>query len=233
MKHPAVEAFGGLSSQSSPGRLLQMWMPGPREAGTRLPVLASVLDDDELLVVQRVREIDVERKRKAQKPHREKMEAGRKPLMGAEAPEISASQWLNSSRRINLKELKGKPVLVYFEDPSFHYSTENLASLQEVNEQYAARGLTVIGVLPSRAAERLPGLIKHMKLTFPIAVDDGHTVDRFCVTDLPSYFFIDREGKLVGAEYADFFRKIAVPVPNAKAIEDLLEDGKQINGRDR
>ena len=108
----------------------------------------------------------------------------------------------------------------------FAQAADQLSILQQLYEEYRDQGFTVIALLPSGRAGWAAEAIKSKGLTFPIAIDDGQTCERFCITDSPSYFLINRDGKIVSSQYADRFGQIAIRIPRAADIEPLVKGGK-------
>jgi peroxiredoxin len=192
---------------------------GPPEFAGRQDIFATVLDDGELLVVQRVREVDVERARAARE-RREKLEAQRKHLLGAAPPEISASKWLNSPRPVALGDLKGKVVLVYYWGDYSQAISRSLTELETLYGKYRDGGLVIVGIQSPRGAEQLAKLVEQGGVKFPIAVDDGQTPERFAIMGSRSYFLIGRDGKIARSQYAD--PSTSLPPPGFAEIENLL-----------
>lgn len=210
MKHPEVEEIRGVSVDFNAGDVVQLRVDGPPEYSGRLPALATVLDDGELLVVHRVRELDVERKRAA-RVAREKLAAERERLLGVALPEISASQWI--PRAYGWDELKGKVVLVYYAGDFVRVANSHinspLSAVKVLHQRYRERGLEVVAIAAPNQAPSYAEFIQELKLPFPVAIDDGQTASRYLIKTASrggpsptSYFLIGRDGKLARSYYS-------------------------------
>jgi thiol-disulfide isomerase/thioredoxin len=98
--------------------------------------------------------------------------------------------------------LKGAPVLVHFWGVSCHICHDNMPTIAEWRDAYAAAGLRVIAIhLPREEADtdvaRVRDDAARMKITEPIAIDNAVAVaDAFDNRYVPAYFLFDREGLL-------------------------------------
>jgi hypothetical protein len=224
MKHPEVEEIRGVSISFNAGDVVQLRVDGPPEFSGRLPALATVLDDGELLVVNRVRELDVDRERAARLA-REKLAAERERLLGAPPAEVSASQWI--PRAYGWDELKGKVVLVYYAGDFLRVANSRfnspLKTVEVLHQRYCERGLEVVAIAAPNQAPSYAEFIQERKLPFPVAIDDGQTASRFVIETvsrggpLPScYLLIGRDGKLARSHYSG-------PLP-IDEVQELLRD---------
>jgi thiol-disulfide isomerase/thioredoxin len=168
-----------------------------------------VLDDGELLVANRTRpEIYIaEKKRQAA---REAILSGR-PL-----PELDVTSWLNTDEPLTWDSLRGKVVLVDFWGTWCGPCVAKLPETQALHDKYAGRGLMVLGIHSNQGGEECAAFVAEHSYTFPIAIDSGKTADAFAVDGWPTYFLIDREGKVVKAFEHE--------PPRDEAIEKLLDE---------
>lgn len=153
----------------------------------------TLLDDGDLLVGQRL-ENWVAVKKLARRELRKK-------LPGSPAPKLTGT-WLNTGgEKLSWDDLKGNAVLLVFFNLSFQPSfTERLPEMKALDEFYD-KGLVIVGVHSRSSAEEGEQLVEKagLKLKFPVLVDEYDTENRYGVEDMPSYFLIDREGKIVWA----------------------------------
>lgn len=153
----------------------------------------TLLDDGDLLVGQRLEHwvaVKVIARREL-----------RKKLPGSPAPKLSGT-WLNTGgEKLNWDDLKGNAVLLVFFNLSFQPSfTERLREMKALDEFYD-KGLVIVGVHSRSVAEMGEQYVEKAgpKLKFPVLVDEYDTENCYGVEEMPSYFLIDREGKIVWA----------------------------------
>jgi hypothetical protein len=61
----------------------------------------------------------------------------------------------------------------------------------------------------------LPKFVKEKKITFPVMIDQGETAKRYLIDSWPTYFLIDRTGKVSWGFAPDY--------PSVGQIEELLK----------
>lgn len=121
--------------------------------------------------------------------------------LGTPMPSLAgATEWINGEPKWD--ELRGAPVLVHFWAVSCHICHENMPSIVEWRDAYAAAGLRVVAIhMPREEADtdvaRVRDDVARMKITEPCGVDNLHAVaDAFDNRYVPAYFLFDREGVL-------------------------------------
>jgi thiol-disulfide isomerase/thioredoxin len=150
------------------------------------------------------------------------------PPLRAAAPAIAPAftskqpdDWINS-RPLQLAELRGKPVLVEFWTFGCSNCRNTLPWLKATHEQFAPRGLTIIGVhTPEFAHERDPkqvqDWVKKLGIRYPVMLDPDFAYwnslgNRYW----PAFYLLDAEGRIVatrigelhaGREGADSFTR--------------------------
>ena len=85
---------------------------------------------------------------------------------------------------------------------------------QQLHARYKDKGLAVIGVHVSRGASRAQAFVRSHGLTFPVLLDDGGTSGRYGIRAIPTYFLVDRRGRIVSGP--------THTPPSAEEIERLL-----------
>jgi len=154
-------------------------------------------------------------------------ESLRHRLGGTRAPALSANRWLNADKPVVLDELMSRLTLVGFWAGWSEPSVKKLRQLQALHKEFAARGLTVIGVHSALKADEVAETVRTHEVKFPIMVDDtsehpkrfGVTSERYRVYELPAFFLIDEQGTvLVG---------YGMGPPPAEMIEALLKEPRK------
>jgi thiol-disulfide isomerase/thioredoxin len=167
-----------------------------------------LLDDGELLVATRTPLAAYEAVKK--------QNAVREAVLAGKLPAIDAVDWLNTEGDLTWQSLKGKAVLVDFWGTWCGACVAKLPAVQALHDKYADRGLAVVGVHSSQDAETCADYVKEHNLTFPVAVDSGNTAEAFAIGAWPSYFLVDRSGRLVSSYTSE--------LPTPDQIETLLKD---------
>jgi thiol-disulfide isomerase/thioredoxin len=187
-----VEARHGFSSR---GRLVYMFFG-----------LARLQDEGDLLVAERAIPDMVELALAAKKLRKE---MGDKP-----APALVTREWFNTPAELSIDKLHGKIVLVDFWGKWCGPCVEKLPRLEALHHKYKDRGLQVIGIHSVNDSDSVGEFLKDKKITFAVAVDKGETAKRYAVQTWPTYFLIDKAGKVVWGFSSD--------LPAESKIEELL-----------
>jgi thiol-disulfide isomerase/thioredoxin len=168
--------------------------------------LARLQDEGDLLVAERAIPEMVEHAIAAKKLRKE---MGDKP-----APALVTREWFNTPAELSLDKLHGKIVLVDFWGKWCEPCVEKLPRLEALHQKYKGRGLQVIGIHSINDSESVGEFLKDKKITFAVAVDKGETAQRYAVQTWPTYFLIDKAGKVVWGFSSD--------LPPESKIEELL-----------
>ena len=106
-------------------------------------------------------------------------------VVGKPAPGWTLERWFNSPP-LTVESLRGSVVLVrWFMSPGCPFCSATAPSLNGFHEQYATRGLRVIGMYHHKGKEPLDpedvqGYVKHYGFAFPVAIDaDWQTLRRW------------------------------------------------------
>ena len=114
------------------------------------------------------------------------------------APEVTFSTL--EGEKINMQELRGRPVLVTFWATTCPGCIKEMPHLVELYEEYANGGFELIGVAMSYdPPNRVLELAAERQLPYPIALDlDGGLASAFGNVMLtPTSFLIDPDGKVI------------------------------------
>lgn len=114
------------------------------------------------------------------------------------APDITFNTL--DGKTIDLKSLKGKPVLVTFWATSCPGCIKEMPHLIELYKELHGKGLEIIGVaMPYDRPDHVIEMSKRKQIPYPIAIDiQGEAVTAFGKVQLtPTSFLINPEGKIV------------------------------------
>jgi thiol-disulfide isomerase/thioredoxin/uncharacterized GH25 family protein len=143
-------------------------------------------------------------------------------LLSHPGPALKAAAWINTSTPMP-DGLNGKIVLVDFWSINCGPCVAALPAVQKASEQFAGRGVVVVGVHDSGIEkDRLTSFVRAHNLTYPIALDMddpkretfGQIMRGYGVTGIPTVAVLDRQGIV---RYLDYGLEGAV-----KVIGDLL-----------
>ncbi len=126
-------------------------------------------------------------------------------------------------KEITLSKLKGKPILLDFWATWCGPCRESIPHLISLYNAYREKGTEVIGISMDKGEiERVKNFVKSMNIPYPIAIASSEVVQKYRVTNLPTTFIIDREGK-IREKIVGFNTKIA---QRMKTILDELNSEK-------
>ncbi|MBN1423043.1 TlpA family protein disulfide reductase [Candidatus Fermentibacteria bacterium] len=106
-----------------------------------------------------------------------------------------------SRQKVCLEELiKDGPLVLDFWATWCGPCVKALPHLQALSEEFADRGVTVIGMCADspKTVSRVPGFVQGRKLTFPILMDtDNEVMRRYKIANLPYTCIVDTSGTIV------------------------------------
>ena len=109
--------------------------------------------------------------------------------------------WLNGEPKD--EELRGLPVVVSFWSQSCYICHDTAEQVNAWRDRFAAHGVAFVSVHQPRSEDELEVAAvtadarENMKLTQPVAIDNGHTiVDRFENQFVPAFYVFNRKHEL-------------------------------------
>ena len=121
--------------------------------------------------------------------------------VGKPAPQFSEPAV--SGGKLNLADFKGKAIYLNFFATWCPPCNEEAPAVERLQNQYAARGLQVIGVDVLENQAKAQSFVKAHDLTYPAVVDDGTLRDQYRINGLPVHVFIDRSGTIKKIELGE------------------------------
>jgi thiol-disulfide isomerase/thioredoxin len=114
------------------------------------------------------------------------------------APALNVAQWVQGE--LDLAALQGKVVLIDFWGTWCGPCVAALPKLVALHEKYKDRGLVIIGIHTTNAAENLPGFLTQHALPYSLAIDrEDATVKAYGIRAFPSLVMIGKDGKVAAA----------------------------------
>ena len=113
-------------------------------------------------------------------------------LQGKPAPELQLNGWINS-KALNLKQLKGKIVVLDFWATWCGPCIASIPHTNELMEKYSKKGVLIIGVCAQRGAEKIKATVKDRGLQLPVAFVQGPNAANKGNSH-PLYYRICRQG---------------------------------------
>ena len=114
-------------------------------------------------------------------------------MVGRQAPEIEAQQWMNSGP-LSLKALRGKIVVVEFWATWCGPCRQSIPHLNELHKKFSGQGVVVIGLTdePKGEVERFA---REVEIAYPIGTG-SQTGGLYGVSGIPHAFIVDPSGKI-------------------------------------
>jgi len=114
---------------------------------------------------------------------------------------------------VSLSDYRGKLVMINFWASWCPPCNSEMPDLQRYYEQHQDEDFIILGVNYQDTPDKVQAFIEKYGVTFPILLDsDGRIANLFGVQGLPTSFFVDKEGNVLGYQ----------PGPVTK---EMLEDG--------
>ncbi len=143
---------------------------------------------------------------------------------GADAPAFSAKN--QDGKTVNLKDLKGKPVLMFFypkdDTPG---CTKEACNFRDSYTKFKDLGTVILGVSRQDEASHQKFKAKH-KLPFDLLVDkDGKLAESFGVSLMPAVGFHNRQSVLIGPDgkVAKFYNAVDPTQHSDETLKDIQE----------
>lgn len=101
-----------------------------------------------------------------------------------------------AGNRVTLSQLKGKVVLLDFWATWCGPCRQSMPSVQKLHEEYASKGLQVLGVNVDEDPSSVAAFAGKMGITYPVLLAGGTGVDsEYGVTGIPAFLLLDKEGR--------------------------------------
>lgn len=129
------------------------------------------------------------------------------------APDLALND--QSGETISLSALKGKVVLLDFWGVWCGPCRKKLPPTQDIHDEFRDKSLVVIGIHSSSRTEGMADFIAQNNITFPVGIDPGHIADDYSVNAWPTYYLIDKQGRIAwGPQHG---------LPSKGQIQSLLD----------
>jgi len=116
------------------------------------------------------------------------------------------------AEEIELKDLKGNPVnifeyygkstILFFWTTWCPYCRTEIRQLDKIYDQAKSEGISIIGINIGESNQKVVKFFKNYALKLKILLDnEGLLADRYNVIGVPTYVFLDKNGKMVLTEH--------------------------------
>jgi peroxiredoxin len=118
-------------------------------------------------------------------------------IVGKPAPDFALKTL--DGKTLRLSELRGKAVVLNFWATWCPPCKVELPWFVDLQKQYGGQGLEIVGISEDEGGkDKVAQFVKEMGVNYTIAVDDDSVAEKYGdVEDLPTTFYIDRNGKIV------------------------------------
>jgi peroxiredoxin len=136
------------------------------------------------------------------------------------APNFSLNN--SSGRSVELKDYRGKVILLDFWATWCHGCKEEIPWFSKFDRKYGSKGFTVIGVSMDEGGWKVVNpFLAGIKVHYPMLLGDKPTAEQFGINALPETFLIDREGRIAATYKAGLVNKDDVEA-NIRALLSKL-----------
>lgn len=121
------------------------------------------------------------------------------PIQGnKKAPDFSLQDL--DGKKIELKQFKGKVILLNFWATWCHPCREEMTSLEALHQQFQGKKFVLLTIsVDYEGAKTVQAFVKKHHYTFPVLLDPkGKTLDLFGVRGIPATYLISKKGIMVG-----------------------------------
>jgi len=116
---------------------------------------------------------------------------------GTKSPEFDGTT--ADGRTVSLASLRGKVILLNFWATWCQECRPEMPLFERLHREFAAQGLSVVGINAREGTAAIRGYAKELGLTFPLVLDvKGEINAAYGVIGLPATFLIGRDGRAVG-----------------------------------
>ncbi len=138
---------------------------------------------------------NIARKRQAEARRTGSLAPGQ--VIGRVAPDFSLKTL--DGKTLTLSDLRGKAVVLNFWATWCPPCKVELPWFVDLQKQYGPQGLQVVGISEDEGGkDKVAQFVKEMGVNYTIAVDDNSVSEKYGdVEDLPTTFYIDRNGKII------------------------------------
>lgn len=155
---------------------------------------------------------NVARKRQAEAARTGALVPGQ--VAGKVAPDFTVKTL--DGKTLKLSELRGHAVVLNFWATWCPPCKMELPWFVDLQKKYGPQGLQIVGISEDEGGkDKVAAFVKEMGVNYPIAMDDVNVSEKYGdVEDLPTTFYIDRNGKIV---------EFAMGLVDRSEIEDKMK----------
>lgn len=127
-----------------------------------------------------------------------------------------------NNKLLRLSDFKGKTVMLNFWATWCGPCIKEMPSMEQLYRRFKDKGFIIISIASGENKESVTSFIEKINITFPALLDtDLKVTDSYNVWALPTTYFIDKKGKIIGKVYGS--RDWTTPAAN-KYIVSILEE---------
>jgi peroxiredoxin len=136
-------------------------------------------------------------------------------LPGTVAPDWTL--YATNSKKVSLSQLKGKVVLMDFYFIGCHNCMDALGSLNNLYEKYKGQNFEIASITARDKLKSVLAFDRNNHIKYPSYVNGADVAKSYHVTGFPTFYFIDKEGKVANVTlgYDKDFEANATSIINA------------------
>lgn len=122
------------------------------------------------------------------------------PKAGAAAPRFALRR-LDGTGTLSLESLRGKAVVLNFWASWCGPCKSEAPVIEQLWREYKGKGVVFVGIDTNDASSDARRFVTSHGITYPVVLDKNGIVaaNRYDIADLPVTYFVNREGRLIGA----------------------------------
>lgn len=103
---------------------------------------------------------------------------------------------------VNISEYYGKSTILFFWTTWCPYCRTEIKELNKIFDQAKSEGINIIGINIGESNQKVEKFFKNYALKLKILLDnEGLLADNYNVNGVPTYIFLDKDGKVVSTEH--------------------------------
>ncbi len=106
-------------------------------------------------------------------------------------------------KEFSFSSIKGKPAILFFWTTWCPYCQKELKQLEDSRQELSENGVELIAIDAQEPADKVKKFFGSRRFSFKVLLDtDGEVSQSYGVMGVPTYAFIDKEGRIVSTSHS-------------------------------